>query len=247
MNLYELTYVLRPDLEEDALNSAQERVSARVSDTGGEILKSEGWGRRRLAYPIDRLREGLYFTSILRLPGPELRGLENQLKLAPEILRFLLIRQEERNINMAGSLLPASHRPATAVAPEAAPAVESGEAEAEAPAEGADTTEAVVEPVADGDTGAETGPEPDVVKAASEEPEAVTTETEPQAMEIESVAAEAEPVEAEAEPVAEPEPARVETEAVAPDELEASPQKEPELEIEASADKNGTPVKQDEG
>jgi small subunit ribosomal protein S6 len=116
LNLYEMTYILRSDADEDAVASATARIEARLNDAKGEVVKSEAWGRRRLAFPIDRVREGFYFTSIMRMPGSEVRSFEAQLKLIPEVLRFLLIEQEERNVNLEGSLLPASHRPAPAIA-----------------------------------------------------------------------------------------------------------------------------------
>jgi small subunit ribosomal protein S6 len=148
MSLYELTYILRSDLEDDAVTAVQDRISGRVKDAEGELVKSEGWGRRRLAYPIERVREGYYFTSILKLPGDQVRTFENQLKLVPELMRFLLIGREEQNIDLKGSLLPASHRPAPAPSPatgdEASPATAEADepTTSEAPAEAETTTEA---------------------------------------------------------------------------------------------------------
>ncbi|GEM_PF-102503 len=206
MTLYELTYILRPDLEEDVLSAAQDRIAARFTDVGGEIVKSEPWGRRKLAFPIDKVREGLYFTSILRLPGAEVRNVENQLKLVPEILRFLLIRQEERNINMTGSLLPAQ-RPAAA---RPAPAtVEAAAATAEA-APPATIEEAQVQPVEEPEVAATAAAEGEVAQAdgegtesSSETADAGSTTTEPDRPVAEEPEPQGEP------PAAEPEPAQV--------------------------------------
>lgn len=164
MHLYELTYVLRSDLDEDAVKAAEERINGRLTEARGELVKTEGWGRRRLAYPIERIKEGFYFTSILRMPGEQVRAFENQLKLVPEILRFLLIRQEERNINLTGSLLPTSHRPAVATPP--AERTEAVEGQAEP------TTEAAKEIIPSAtEEPAEAEPE-----AGAEAPEAATDE-----------------------------------------------------------------------
>lgn len=122
LNLYEMTYIVRPDLEDEERTAVEGRVSDRVSGFGGEVVRAEGWGRRRLAYPIDHHRDGYYVTAILRMPGENLRQLENQLKLTPEVLRFLVIRQKESNVKLTGSLLPQAHTHAPAPPPQAAPA-----------------------------------------------------------------------------------------------------------------------------
>ena len=134
MNLYEMTYILRTDLDDDGLKAAQERVVARMNDAGGEVVKTEGWGRRRLAYPIDKMRDGMYFTTIFRMPGDGVKAFENQLRLTSEVLRFLVISQQESNINLTGSLIPSgfSHR-ATATP---APATEAAAGEGEVATEG---------------------------------------------------------------------------------------------------------------
>jgi small subunit ribosomal protein S6 len=118
VNLYEVTYLVRPDLDDEALAAVNNRVNERLSSLGGELLRSEGWGRRRLAYPIDHHDDAFYVTSVFRMPGQNVKQLENQLKLMPDVLRFLVIRQKESDINLAGPLIPQT---ATRAVPEAAP------------------------------------------------------------------------------------------------------------------------------
>ena len=178
MNLYEMTYILRSDADDEAVSAVNERISARVQGGEGEMLKTEGWGRRRLAFPIDRVREGFYFTSVMRMPGNAVRSFEAQLRLMPEVLRFLVIQQDEENINLEGSLLPAAHRPAVA-AQAATPAAEAGVGEDSAAAGDASspteepegTPETSVEPATDQTDGGETVAEaaPEVVESESAE------------------------------------------------------------------------------
>lgn len=197
MNLYEMTYILRTDLDDEGLKAAQERVAARMTDVGGEVVKTEGWGRRRLAFPIDKMRDGMYFTTIFRMPGAELSTFENQLRLTPEILRFLVIAQQEANINLTGSLIPTgfSHR-ATAPAP-----ATDGQA-----AEGATTAEAAGESTPSEGAGAATEPagEPEASTDAAAAPEATPSAEPAAAAEPESPAADAPVSESEAAPAAEP-------------------------------------------
>lgn len=177
MNLYELTYILRSDLDEERVAAAQDRIGARLKDASGELVKSEAWGRRRLAYPIDRVREGFYFTSILRMPGDQCRGFENQMKLVPEVLRFLLIRQEEQNVNLAGSLLPAPPAPRV-VSPVPAPPSDEATAAAETTEAAAPATEERAEGAAPEPASSPAAEEGPATQAAAE-PDAAVAEAEP--------------------------------------------------------------------
>ena len=92
MNEYELMYVLHPRLTAEEIDAAIERISALVTDPGGEILSVDRWGRRRLAYPIEKNLEGFYVLSTFKAPGTATGPLEAQLNLATDVLRHLIIR-----------------------------------------------------------------------------------------------------------------------------------------------------------
>jgi len=92
VNEYELMYVLHPRLTAEELDAAVERISALVSGPGGQVLSVDRWGRRRLAYPIDRNLEGYYVLSTFRASPEICQPLENQLNLSEDVLRHLLIR-----------------------------------------------------------------------------------------------------------------------------------------------------------
>ena len=92
MREYEVMYIIKPGFEEDKYTQIIEKFNALIQTNGGEIIKVEPWGKRRLAYEIDKLREGYYV--LLRINGaPELpRELERNFKIADEILRYLVVR-----------------------------------------------------------------------------------------------------------------------------------------------------------
>lgn len=92
MNEYELMYVLHPRLTAEEIEAAVARISALVTDPGGEIISVDQWGRRRLAYPIDRNLEGYYVLSTFKAPGTVAGPIEAQLNLSEDVLRHLLIR-----------------------------------------------------------------------------------------------------------------------------------------------------------
>lgn len=95
MHRYELVVVINPDIAEEDVPAAIERVSAAVTGRGGEVIEVQPWGRRKLAYPIRRHLEGNYVTTQLRLDPARVREVEAGFAISEEILRHLLIRADE--------------------------------------------------------------------------------------------------------------------------------------------------------
>ncbi len=124
MRRYELMLLLRPDLEDDKLQSAVEKVTRAVVNAGGSLAKVSPWGKRRLAYEIKDHRDASYFLIHFDIEPAEIRPLEQGLLISEDILRHLVTVIEER---------PADEAEAIKATPAAAPA-EDGNAAA-APAE----------------------------------------------------------------------------------------------------------------
>ncbi len=95
MRDYELTLVVRPDVEDTGLNGLLDRVKGLITTAGGQGVQVEPWGRRHLAYPIHKITEGQYFLIRTQLPPQSLKELERNLRLTEELLRFLLVRADE--------------------------------------------------------------------------------------------------------------------------------------------------------
>jgi small subunit ribosomal protein S6 len=94
MRRYELMLVLRPDVPDDRSQAVIDRTTRQITASGGQILKVAPWGRRRLAYPIDRYREGSYHIILFQAPGDALVELEHGLQITEEVLRHLVTRDE---------------------------------------------------------------------------------------------------------------------------------------------------------
>jgi small subunit ribosomal protein S6 len=94
MRRYELMLVLRPDVPDDRSQAVIDRTTRQIIASGGQILKVAPWGRRRLAYPIDRYREGSYHIVLFQAPGDALVELEHNLQITEEVLRHLVTRDE---------------------------------------------------------------------------------------------------------------------------------------------------------
>ena len=95
MRDYELVTIWNPDLGEDGVNGALERLSTAIAARGGEVMDTNVWGRRRLAYYINRHGEGAYVVMQLRLDPPRAAELESQLKINEDVLRHLLVRKDD--------------------------------------------------------------------------------------------------------------------------------------------------------
>lgn len=91
---YELVYIVRPTLDEQALATITEKVDKFITAAGGEIIKREDWGKRRLAFPIAKFTEGFYSVLQINLAPTAVRQLERNLKLAEDVLRYLVTRVE---------------------------------------------------------------------------------------------------------------------------------------------------------
>ncbi len=89
---YEVTFIVRPDMDEAAFTSVVDKVKGWITTAGGTITQTNIWGRRRLAYPIEKLTEGQYVLLLANLPAASLASLERDLRLSEEILRFLIVR-----------------------------------------------------------------------------------------------------------------------------------------------------------
>ena len=94
MRRYELMLVVRPDVADDRSQAVIDRTTRQIVALGGQIVKVAPWGRRRLAYPIDRHREGSYHIVLFDAPGEGVTELERGLLITEEVLRHLVTRVE---------------------------------------------------------------------------------------------------------------------------------------------------------
>ncbi|HEY2915640.1 MAG TPA: 30S ribosomal protein S6 [Candidatus Limnocylindrales bacterium] len=94
MRRYELMLVFRPDAPDERLSAIIDRTTRQITAAGGQIVKVAPWGRRRLAYPIDRQREGSYHIIVFEAPAPAIAEMERSLLITEEVLRHLVVRQE---------------------------------------------------------------------------------------------------------------------------------------------------------
>jgi small subunit ribosomal protein S6 len=92
---YELMLIIRPDAPDEKAAAVIDRTTRYVVASGGQIVKVAPWGRRRLAYPIDRHREGSYHIVVFESPAEAIAELERSLQITEEVLRYLVTRSEK--------------------------------------------------------------------------------------------------------------------------------------------------------
>lgn len=108
MREYELTMLVQPSLDNDAMKAFMEQIGALIASAGGQVVEVgqladntgqlapvETWRRRRLAYPIERNREGYYAVCRVQAPATLLTEVDRQLKLNENVLRYLFVRTDE--------------------------------------------------------------------------------------------------------------------------------------------------------
>jgi small subunit ribosomal protein S6 len=190
MRRYELMLLLRPDLEDDKLQAAVEKVTRAVVNGGGSLSKVSPWGKRRLAYDIGQHREASYFLIHFDIEPSQIREIERGMLISEEILRHLVTVLEDRGAS------DEELAPAAAPRDEAAPALDA-DGDASLQMEAAPGEEVALDSVSDADEVATAGAEAEVAEAevaeaadddeadaaSVEEPIEATTDEEPAAAE----------------------------------------------------------------
>jgi small subunit ribosomal protein S6 len=88
--------ILPPEADESVVSGALDRITGIVSEGGGEVASVDRWGRRRLAYEIDRQNEGYYVVAEFRADPVVIAPLERALRLADDVVRFKVVVREDR-------------------------------------------------------------------------------------------------------------------------------------------------------
>lgn len=92
---YEVVYILRPNLEENEVGERTASIADQLKSNGGEILTSETLGKKRLAYEIKDVREGIYAMIRFRSNAETAHELERQLGLNEDVMRALLTKLDK--------------------------------------------------------------------------------------------------------------------------------------------------------
>ena len=92
---YELVYVVSPDASDDQVSELHTQIEGIVQRMGGQLEKTENWGRRKLAYEIGRHKEGTYVLELIDGSGELMKEIDRRLKVLDYVIRHLVVRIDE--------------------------------------------------------------------------------------------------------------------------------------------------------
>ena len=92
---YELVYVISPDASDEQVADLHTQVEAIIQRIGGQLEKTENWGRRKLAYEIGRHKEGTYVLEVINGGGELMKEIDRRLKVSDLVIRHLVVRVDE--------------------------------------------------------------------------------------------------------------------------------------------------------
>jgi small subunit ribosomal protein S6 len=103
VNTYEVAILFHPDLEID-LSKPQAKVEKIIKDNGGKITKTDNWGKKKLAYQINKQDHAVYVFYTVEMPGEGLQKIESTLNITDEVIRYLITRVDLKAVAKADAL-----------------------------------------------------------------------------------------------------------------------------------------------
>ena len=100
MRTYEALYIVRPDVRDDDVQTIAKEVETLVTQNGGAIVRSETWGKRKLAYEVQKCSEGCYILLRFESAPPFVSRIENHFRLTDAIIRYLVVLFDEKTLRL---------------------------------------------------------------------------------------------------------------------------------------------------
>lgn len=98
MNYYEHIVIVDSSLEEEAISAAEKRTVEAIEKAGGEMIKIERWGRRRLSYIINKHENGYYIFYVFKAPPATIKTLDNLYKVLDVVFKYMIIKLGKKEI-----------------------------------------------------------------------------------------------------------------------------------------------------
>ena len=98
MKLYELTYLISPELKEEEIKKVFARIESLLSETGGILIENKSQGTVKLGYEIKKQKEALSATAKFQMAPEKIKSFQEKIKEIPEILRFLVLAAKPEKI-----------------------------------------------------------------------------------------------------------------------------------------------------
>ena len=95
MSKYELTFVVNAKIEDDERAAVVDKCKALIERFGGTITNVDEWGKRRLAYEIQKMKEGFYYIVQFDAPNTAPAEIESRIRIMDNVMRYLVVKREE--------------------------------------------------------------------------------------------------------------------------------------------------------
>ena len=95
MRKYEIMYIIRPNMEEEARKAVVERFNNVLTENGAEITNVKEWGKRRLAYEIEKFRDGYYMILNVVAKPATVQEFDRLARISEDIIRHIVVKEEE--------------------------------------------------------------------------------------------------------------------------------------------------------
>lgn len=95
MRKYEIMYIIRPNIEDEAKKALVERFNGVLTENGAEVSNVKEWGKRRLAYEINDFRDGYYMILNVSAGAPAVQEFDRLAKINEDIIRHIVVKEEE--------------------------------------------------------------------------------------------------------------------------------------------------------
>lgn len=142
MHLYETITIFDPNRTDEDINETVEKTTSIITGAGGEILKTDHWGRRKMAYELNKHEKGYYVLMLYRTPSETIKKIEDTYKVNDQIIKYMVIKLNKKQTE--GALKVLSEAEAAKAAAETKAATEA--------TEGAESTETAETPATEATT-----------------------------------------------------------------------------------------------
>ncbi|MBI1873513.1 MAG: 30S ribosomal protein S6 [Acidobacteria bacterium] len=92
---YELVYIVSPEATDEQVSDLHAQIEALITRFDAELVKTENWGRRKLAYPIQRHKEGTYVLEVINGTGDLIKEIDRRLRVSEQVVRHLVVRVDQ--------------------------------------------------------------------------------------------------------------------------------------------------------
>jgi len=112
MNVYESMIILNAAISDEEADAAVTRIKDLITGQGGEVLKVDVWGRRKLSYELKKQKKGLYVLLFYKAPASTIRKLEELFKVFDTVVKYIIFRLGRKQVQNLEKAEPATETPA---------------------------------------------------------------------------------------------------------------------------------------